>query len=1149
MAVLSRVYWLPQMRVDTSHMLAAESYAAFDFRAILSAFGGVDKAFVFRGLHASAKTGLTLSFKVADALVLNPKDNASSFYIGLPDDPDVQIQLPANQANLFIEGRFVLVTQAPVSTGFWDPLALTGEDASGDEFSSASDSQQIVVFEISVNTIEFSDDAIPLAFASTNASSITAMQDRRDLMFRLGRPTNALFKYGFATSRGEPTIAGTGVGETDAASPWRSLDATGVRNDKGFKTFKDWADAVMTRIAETAGTTLWYQSGAASSAADNLSLSQLYFDTIGHSIQPQANASFIWKTTGGGLRLCGEGDVAIDSGARQIGLVRWQSNNTGLQWHLGATFTGGSFRSYTSVQFQSPIAADGGNIYLSLEREVPKGSGNPVLWADNSSYSGFTASKSVSGQAGDFTGIALGDYIRKESEGTSKYYLVQKMSDGTVVYQNVGADQNRIADGTIVAVELVDPNDPSGIISSGASEEPLRYFRSHYSNTDLVADTSAATYTFQDVNYYWLGRRLGGLFILRGYGNMQEGEEVPTLDAEWPIDRGGPSDLFLEHTKDAEYDPAGGYRNESLSGNVITIRRRKSDNSVMVPGAGDNTNAWLTYTIATPVGLMSLNDGLWVRLSDTTGGALSNGTVTDATDALNNTNTTDNRWEVRSLANNVVRQWDTRNCFLLARRVVVNSLPALQFFDGTVISAEGRTLNSNTEVTGRFHLDGRGVKSVLFINATDDFVDTDTANFYYDKGLGQARIRTFLVADNAITMTTPADVDFLPNLGAFELTLGGALSTVRVLGDFIVNGNMTAIQTTQVQSEDKLMTLGVGLLVDEAGGGGIELVDATKTATTFATTNTSPDVVITFPAASLAGYVLGDLVGVSPGDGLGGITAGQIGGQYEVVAVLTVVGQATVVGDVLTIRTSGTATSTTSSGTNTPKAFKSPWSIKLGGAAGTYTGVTSWVFRVKGVATAPTLTPVVNYGIVPTAHSTNMLATRIPFVNDDNAGPAGVDSTLNFSSGLVWDNGTSTLTVTNLTVTTATVIGGATTFNGVVTFNNEVHINGSEYWHISATVTASGSVAALDRFIPIDTSANVADITLLLPTADAAQVGRVITFKDIGFQSTVFNKGIILDGAASDLIDGSLTMRFDEYVNDAGSVTLICRAVGHWSII
>lgn len=1004
MSVLSRVNYTAQQRVDLHHFLMQESFTAFDFRSIVSTFVGTDKSYVIRGFEVVGKTGLSVQIRVADSQVFNPRDNNGSFYMGLPDDADITVDLPADQANVFVEGRFRNQTQAPVNSAFWDPLALTGEDASGTEFSASTNTQNVIVLEISVNTIGFSEGAIKIARFSTNASAITDAEDRREMMLRLGQggdTPNPLHKYEWSSSRGESVPNGTGVGDA-VDSPWRARDSVGAINDKAFRSLKEWMDAVMTRFSEISGSALWYTAGLATAPVSNVSLNQTFFDSLGHNIQPSADAAFIWKRVSGTLRLAGEGTVPLVSGSHHVGLVRWQSNYSKLEWHLGGTFASATFRNYTSgaVRFTSPAPVDKGNIYLKLEREVPKGSGANVSWADNSADTRFVSTKAVSGQAGDFTGIALGDFIRKESEGYSRYYRVVKMSYGPsqlTPYDNaIVTDENRVADSTIVALELEDT------ILGALSTEPLRFFRSRYSDADLYADASLGVYLYQDADFYWLGRRVGDLFTLRGYGTMQEGEEATTLDDSFRGNSSGDGGLVLEHAKQAAYHATNGYSLLTGSGDLVTIRRRKSDNTTETPGSGDNSDALLTYTIAAPVGLMSLGDQLWVRLSETADGALSSGPVTNSADELDNTDVNTNLWEIRPASTTPLRTHDTRNVFLLARRVVIGGQAALIFADGSVLGAYGNLLNQNVEITGETKLTPRTQQGVLFIHETiPGQVDDEAAQLFYTKSSGTFGVRTFRITDNNILLSAAASVNFLTNLGNYTLTVGDASSTTYIPGDLVVAGNTVAAQVSQIQSEDKVITLGVGNPLNGGYDSGIEVADNTINGTQFDSTNLSPDVVITL--ASAPGYSLSDIIGVSATTGIGGITAGQIGGQYTIVAALSAPGEATISGTTLTVRTAVSATSTATSSTTPPKAFKAEWSLKVSGADGSLAGITSWRFQVKGVATTPTLTPVSGYGIVPTAHSTNMQVGRLAFVNNDNAGPSGADSTLNFDSNLVWD--------------------------------------------------------------------------------------------------------------------------------------------------
>lgn len=764
MSVLSRVNWVGQQRLDLHHVLEMESFNAFDLRSFVTSFVGTDKTYVLRGFQVVGKSGRSISIKVSDSLTFNPQDNSGSFYVGLPDDANIIIELPADQSNVYVEARFQNVTQSPVTTGIWDALALSGEDASGQEFTQSVDTQNVLQLEITSNTVGFTEGAIPLVRATTSASDITDMIDAREMLFRLGTGganPDPLRQFEWSSTRVEPVPNGTGVGN-EANSPWRSSDSSGALNDKAFESVKDWMDAVMTRISEISGSAIWYISSGASSPAANLSLNQLFFDTVGHSIQPSKNAAFKWVNNGsGGYKLVGEGSISLVSGTYHSGLIKWQSNNTGLEWHLGGTFvsdTPGGFRNYTAggLRFDSEAVngavVDSGNIYMFLEREVPKGSGDPVIWSPASPVGSLVAARTVSGVVGDFTGIALGDFIRKESEGYSRYLKIVKMYDGVTVFDNASpASENLIADGTIIALEL------ESTIISGTSTEPLRYFRSRYSDTDLFSDNTLDTYLFQDTNFYWLGRREGDLFNLRGYGTMQEGEEATTLDvmfAQGKSSGGGKKSLMLEHGKEAIYGGSG-YNLKTGTGNLISIHRLKRDNTVEDPTPGsDNSNAILSYFIDTttaPVGTLSVGESLWVRLSDTTGAELVSGSVTNTTDDEDNTDTSTNKWEIRTAANTPADTFDNVDVFRIATRLSINSQDSLLFCDGSILTGFGQMLNTNLDVSGEVRLNDYADTAIPFIDETGTKeLKTEVGNFFYNETTGTFGVRTFRVTDNQI---------------------------------------------------------------------------------------------------------------------------------------------------------------------------------------------------------------------------------------------------------------------------------------------------------------------------------------------------------------------------------------------------------------
>lgn len=1076
MSVLSRTNWTAQERLDLHQLKATDSFNLYDFRVLTTFFSGSDKSYIVRGLEVVGKTGLTVSFSLADCLLYNPLDGVAPFYYGNTDTADFSLTLPADQPLVYVEAKFVTETDGTVNAAFWDPISLVGGTASGSEFTAATDLEEKVTIQISANTVGFSEGTLKLMVASTSASAILSMEDRRELLLRLaagGENPDPLHKYAFSGTRSEPVPSGTGVGDaTD--SPWRAKDATGALNDKAFRSFKDWADAVMTRISEVSGSAIWYASGGSTSTVGDVSLNQVFFDTLGHSIEASSNAAFKWETLSGGLRLVSEGTIG-GSAPYTTGLIKWKSNYTDLNWSLGGTFVSALDHNYSTERFQSPIPADGGNVYLLLEREVPKGSGASVLWANNTAYTSFVSTRAVSGNLGDFTGIALNDYVRKQSEGYSQYYKVVGFSDGTSIgtYDNV-SNPNKVADSTIIALQLENTSNPTSGIVSGASSEPLRYFRSRYSNTDVFADTTAGTHLFQSADYYWLGRRQGQLFFLRDYGTMQEGEEVTTIDATWAKgSQGGSSDISIKHTTNAVYSPTAGYSLSAGSGNLLTISRYKRNNTVSTPSASDNSGAMLSYTLAAPIGLLSDGDAIWVRLSDTTSGALTSGPVTNSTDDLNNTDVNSNHWEVRSAANTPARTFDDKDVTLLARKFTSGGIAYLLFFDGSMLTENGTWLDQSLVLQGDLYLKNKTANSVLFIDANKKVAESPTSLFF-DQTLNggtfaAVNFRFYTDTTNNrdhIEQSTERDVWAFTGANQKQFRLGGLETDVYIPGNLFVDGSTVSVSTSNLLVQDKLITLGAGLLSNTAQGSGIEVADATQQSLSIQTTSGSPSFVITF--SSSHGYNVGDVLGFNTDQEVGGIAAGRLSGEYTVVASAGAAGDAVATtATTLTLRTSVNATSsqtfTYSNPTTYGETFLKPWSIQLSAADGSLSDRTSWMFKVKNRTTSPTITPINGFQTIPTADATMFSSGRIPFAGNDNQGAAGSDTTLSFSSGLSWDNTTSTLMASNIQYSVSGIFLGISTPTAPA--NNYTRIFASNIDHNMYQRTQDGNTALLTNII------------------------------------------------------------------------------------
>lgn len=216
MAVQARENIVAQQRLDLSILSAIESFTAADFRSIVKAFTGLDKAYILSGLQVTATSGLTISIKVANSQVFNPLDSSGSFLLSPSDATDIIVDLPASQSNIFVEASFINMSKAPITASQWDPLAQNGDSPAGFEFQASINSQNIIVMRITANTVGPTPNAIPIAVISTDASKVTNMKDARNGMFRLatgGVNADAGNNFPFSATRGESVGSGTGVGD------------------------------------------------------------------------------------------------------------------------------------------------------------------------------------------------------------------------------------------------------------------------------------------------------------------------------------------------------------------------------------------------------------------------------------------------------------------------------------------------------------------------------------------------------------------------------------------------------------------------------------------------------------------------------------------------------------------------------------------------------------------------------------------------------------------------------------------------------------------------------------------------------------------------------------------------------------------------
>jgi len=430
----------------------------------------------------------------------------------------------------------------------------------------------------------------------------------------------------------------------------------------------------------------------------------------GHHWEPKANAFIQWSKPDAAT---GVPDFKLRASATDT--ISWGLNYGNVRWELGGAYTSDvstngslSRRSFSGTAadnlFVSGVIASGLNVYLALERDTtPAGaSTNTVTWSPSvlpsfSAAALWDVAYTVSGIKGDFTGIAIGDWVKKATDGQWAYYKVRRLlvDNGTSSGVQVGAtgssasptiiagDDGAVANNNVVALEL-----DRSLVPAGTVVQQLFWFRSKYASGDVIVETLAqrnqAIPPYRSTSYYWLGYAYdnagtftGRYFSLRNYGTMSPGEEVQSLDdSDQAIDyTAGNSEFAIDFPNNIAYSAS------TLTGTsfLANIARRLTNN--LIPNAGGAANkASINYQIVAGGSLgISVGQELWVNLQDSYSASvitLIAGVVT----------ATANTYEVRSATAAPIRSLTNRNVFCLGR---VTTDGYFQFIDGTKVASSG----------------------------------------------------------------------------------------------------------------------------------------------------------------------------------------------------------------------------------------------------------------------------------------------------------------------------------------------------------------------------------------------------------------------------------------------------------------------------
>lgn len=267
MAVLQRVSFEPNERLDTPDLRSIEAFLLNDFRFYLSGFYS-ENSYILQGFeitnYATIFTVPGFSLQMSDVVLFHSEANtqAAGFYVHAGTEPDAAVTLASNSTN-FVEADFSSVSSTPDVRAFWDQGANAGL---GGEFTDTINTVINLQVSVTSNITGFTDGKMPLYKVVVNPSGVvTSVTDCRNLFFRLGTGGSAPDPSHNFSFPSLPDITHARLETPITATAATATNAIFQGGDKNFKTFKDWMDVVMTSIKEIKGVPFWYMPGSGGS--------------------------------------------------------------------------------------------------------------------------------------------------------------------------------------------------------------------------------------------------------------------------------------------------------------------------------------------------------------------------------------------------------------------------------------------------------------------------------------------------------------------------------------------------------------------------------------------------------------------------------------------------------------------------------------------------------------------------------------------------------------------------------------------------------------------------------------------------------------------------------------------------------------------
>jgi len=259
MGVLRQTNILGQMRLDVPHLRAMEAAVAGDFDALAGRIMAGGRALVVRGFNVVMDAAIggaaeNLEVNVEDAALLHATASEAGTIFTPAASATTERIWSGNEA---VSGSWSsgtnylgldLIREADSTTT--DVVAFIDPNTEEEQYRSVPLARTLKYrFVVSTTPFSQTENILPIAIVTVSSGNVAAVQDARQLLFRLGSggtlPDSAN-SYAWPSSRNEET------------SPTADTFAGG---DKSIESLKDWMDAVMSSLWEAKGGVYWYSAG------------------------------------------------------------------------------------------------------------------------------------------------------------------------------------------------------------------------------------------------------------------------------------------------------------------------------------------------------------------------------------------------------------------------------------------------------------------------------------------------------------------------------------------------------------------------------------------------------------------------------------------------------------------------------------------------------------------------------------------------------------------------------------------------------------------------------------------------------------------------------------------------------------------------